>query len=197
VPETNSELSILHRLAQASPPRPESKYVLTFLDSFEHQGPNGTHSCLVLPLMGPGVTNSTMVKRFPSIDRPLGSYPKPIAKEISRQILLGTDYLHQNGIVHTGRWLLSISTYDVIGMLTPITDIHAGNVLFALPDLSSLPETELERDLVDPVVSKPVKRQDGKIDRWAPQYLAVPQPLTSRVCMDSELTVRISDMGGG
>jgi serine/threonine-protein kinase SRPK3 len=98
--ETNNELPILRHLTQASHTRSESEYVITLLDSFEHQGPNGTHLCLVLPLMGPGV--AAMVEQFPSNDRYMGWYPKPIAKEISRQVLLGIDYLHQNGIVHTG-----------------------------------------------------------------------------------------------
>lgn len=78
---------------------------MLLLDSFEHNGPNGKHLVLVLEVMGPSTV--IMENKLRDMSRissggPMG-YPKTASKEISRQALLGVDYLHSNGITHGGR----------------------------------------------------------------------------------------------
>ncbi|KAI5789255.1 serine/threonine-protein kinase SRPK3 [Pyronema domesticum] len=87
------------------------------------------------------------------------------------------DFLHQNGIVHG--------------------DVQPGNLLFAVNvDLGSAEEEKLKQDFSQKqVISEPPKRLDGKVDKWAPRYLAVAQSLTSYVDTSSAFTVKISDMG--
>lgn len=66
------------------------------LDQFQLEGPNGTHECLVLELLGPSIPDVLDV-RFKD-DR----LPAKLAKRVARQALLGLDYLHKYGIGHGG-----------------------------------------------------------------------------------------------
>lgn len=71
--------------------------MVTLLDEFVHSGPNGLHACLILELLGPSV--STYVEeRCPN-----GRMPGMLAKEVSRQALLGLECLHHLGISHGGK----------------------------------------------------------------------------------------------
>jgi serine/threonine protein kinase len=172
------ELTIHQRLAElTAPPHPGSKHVVALLDSFRHQGPNGTHLCLVFEPMGPSA--NSMAEHLSKEPRSGRKYPKAMAKEILRHTLLGLDFLHQNGIVHG--------------------DVQPGNMLFAVnSDLSSVNEEKLQQDFSQKqVISEPPKRLDGKVDKWAPRYLAVSQSLASYVDTSSGFTVKISDLGAG
>jgi len=71
------------------------KCVVHLLDSFEHKGPNGTHICMVFELLGPNLL--TLIRRYN-----YEGIPIPIIKDITRQILIGLDFLHtQCQIIHT------------------------------------------------------------------------------------------------
>ena len=67
----------------------------TVLDDFWIAGPNGEHRCLILAAHG--LTYSQLRSLFPE---------KGLSKDLLQQsllmILLGLDFLHQAGIVHTG-----------------------------------------------------------------------------------------------
>lgn len=152
-------------------------------DSFEHKGPNGTHQCLVFDAMGPSA--ASMVEDLPQSltqDSELSRYPLWMAKSIIRQLLLGIDYLHQNNIAHG--------------------DIQPGNILFPLKDLASVDEVDLiqtenvETEEEPGSVSEPVRRLDGKIDLWAPRYLAMNQSLTDYVDLSPHSKLKLSDLGG-
>lgn len=49
--------SILQALAKRCPAGLSSKYIIQLLDGFLHEGPNGTHQCLVFELLGPTLAN--------------------------------------------------------------------------------------------------------------------------------------------
>ncbi|KAF8251481.1 kinase-like protein [Wilcoxina mikolae CBS 423.85] len=102
-----------------------------------------------------------------------GRYPIWIAKWILRHTLLGLSFLHQNGIVHG--------------------DVQPGNILF-VSQLASVEVDKLEQDPNQDVDFKPVKRLDGKIDKWAPRYIVVAKPLTDYVDIGPGISVKISDM---
>jgi serine/threonine protein kinase len=138
---TEHESNILEHLSREDIQHPGKKHVMTLLDSFEHQGPNGLHRCLAFDVMGP--STSTMFENLPPKLRTLlsepgepvigndlhrdadkrGRYPLWMAKSILRQTLLGIDFLHKNGISHG--------------------DLQPGNILFSVKDLSSLHEGQL------------------------------------------------------
>lgn len=97
VSKNNQELSMLLKLATSDLDHPGKAHVIELLDHFHHTGPNGTHLCLVLPVMisdGEAVTTSRIPHRAGYV------------QTISRQILLGLDFLHQSDIVHCGKPVL-------------------------------------------------------------------------------------------
>jgi serine/threonine protein kinase len=97
-----------------------------------------------------------------------------MAKRILRQALRGLEFLHQNGIAHG--------------------DIQPGNLLFTLSNLE-VTMCQDEYYKWGPTDS-PVQRKDGKTDKWAPRYLAVPQPLDEFADISSELRIKLADLGG-
>ena len=66
------------------------------LDYFTLVGPNGTHDCLVLELLGPSVAD--VVESYYKDDR----LPARLAKSFANQALQGLDFLARHGIGHGG-----------------------------------------------------------------------------------------------
>lgn len=67
------------------------------LDDFTLDGPNGTHDCLVLELVGPNVADA--VAWYYNDDR----LPAELAKLFAKQTLQGIDLLASHDIGHGGR----------------------------------------------------------------------------------------------
>lgn len=89
------EIKLLNKIVQAKPDHPGRKHVVSLLDSFEHKGPNGTHVCMVFEVLGENLLG--LIKRWNH-----RGIPMPIVKQITKQVLLGLDYLHREcGIIHT------------------------------------------------------------------------------------------------
>jgi len=106
VPHTKRERYILQDLKCRDTNHPGHNHVISLLDSFYHEGPNGKHMCLVYKAMGERV--GRMRIRFP--DRKV---PQPLTKRIARQLLQALDYVHTCGYVHTGR-LAHLFIYDCL-----------------------------------------------------------------------------------
>ncbi|KAI9672343.1 MAG: hypothetical protein M1817_003365 [Caeruleum heppii] len=154
-----------------------SHHLVALLDQFYHQGPNGRHLCLVLEPMGPSV--AAMVDELPSNQpRRFGhtpTYPGWMAKRILTQALQGLKFMHQHGIAQA--------------------DFQQGNILFSTPDLDSIPEEDLQQGMGRESVSKPVRRRDGKGDRWAPRYLANSKSLSKYADIGPDFNIKLSDFG--
>ncbi|KAG5922148.1 hypothetical protein E4U42_005578 [Claviceps africana] len=89
------EIKLLNRIVQAKPDHPGRKHVVSLLDSFEHKGPHGTHVCMVFEVLGENLLG--LIKRWNH-----RGIPMPLVKQITKQVLLGLDYLHREcGIIHT------------------------------------------------------------------------------------------------
>ncbi|KAL8912724.1 MAG: hypothetical protein Q9172_007454 [Xanthocarpia lactea] len=175
----NSELSIMHHLSQQTGADSTSAHVITLLDHFYCQGPNGTHLCLVLEPMGASVAdmleelpqNKVARLRFGYVSR----YPKWMAKRVLTHILRGIAFLHLRGVIHG--------------------DIQPGNLLFSASSLDSVGVEELEDDETGAVVA--VERLDKKADKWAPKYMAISDPVVDYTDLDPEFTIKVSDLGAG
>lgn len=173
----NSELSILRFLNQKGSSDRRSLHVIALLDSFEQQGPNGKHLCLVSEALGPSIaTVLEWTPSYQSLDRDgknCNRFPLWICKRILKQVLLGIAYLHAHGVVHG--------------------DIHTGNVLFVTAPI-------LDKDQfnqIDDSGNMAVKRVDGTVDTWAPRYIPITRPLFRQTHRSSNFIIKISDLGSG
>jgi serine/threonine-protein kinase SRPK3 len=90
----NRELAMLLRLSDPSLQNPGKGHVIELLDYFEHNGPNGTHLCFVLPAMVSDAAAMTVSGR---------PHQAADIRSISEQILSGLDFLHTLGIIHCGK----------------------------------------------------------------------------------------------
>ncbi|KAL8862352.1 MAG: hypothetical protein Q9178_001361 [Gyalolechia marmorata] len=89
------EIKLLQKIVQSNPNHPGKKHVVSLLDSFEHKGPNGVHVCMVFEVLGENLLG--LIKRWNH-----RGIPMPLVKQITKQVLLGLDYLHREcGIIHT------------------------------------------------------------------------------------------------
>ncbi|RAH57039.1 serine protein kinase [Aspergillus piperis CBS 112811] len=162
--DNNRELSILLTLSDSNSDHPGNKQIVELLDHFYTKGPNGTHLCLVLPTMisdGAAMTVSGSPREVSYI------------RAISRQLLLGLDFLHQSGIVHC--------------------DPQPANILFSVAG-----GTDMEA-LLQPPEFSPVKWLERiNADDSAPKYLVPSQRRRGQLsdAHFSALEVRIGDFGG-
>lgn len=94
------ELDILHHLARTNQDHTGSTYVSHLVHSFEHEGPNGRHMCLVFKVMGE--TLATFKTWFPT-----HTIPNPLLQRFTSQLLQALDFAHKCGVIHTGNRMLT------------------------------------------------------------------------------------------
>ena len=94
------EVEILRHLqrAAAGSKHEGRKHVPVLLDSFEHDGPNGRHVCLVLELLA---ENLHVIRKL-FADRKV---PDPLVRSIAVQLLFALHYAHKLGVIHTGAYI--------------------------------------------------------------------------------------------
>jgi serine/threonine protein kinase len=89
------EIKLLSRVSSFSPSHPGRQHIVSFLDSFSHQGPEAQHVCIVFEPLGENLL--ALIER----NKKKG-VPRSLVKVIARQILLGLEYLHDEcDLVHT------------------------------------------------------------------------------------------------
>ena len=170
----NKELAIREQLEEVAAAGAFSKNIIKLLDNFEIVGPNGTHQCLVNEPMGATVTSMVAEIEENKALRVMYMlrYPKWMVKSILKQTLSGLAFLHEHGIVHS--------------------DIQQGNLLFSIPSLDEMDEERLKQNEAE--TTEPLRRLDGKQDKWAPKYLALGQPLHEYVNISPDFRIKISDL---
>jgi serine/threonine-protein kinase SRPK3 len=103
------EIKLLERVSTANPEGVGRNYVAQLLDHFTHRGPNGTHICMAFEVLGENLLS--VIKRYKH-----RGIPTNIVKQITKQVLLGLEYLHTEcNIIHT--------------------DLKPENVLVCIPDV--------------------------------------------------------------
>lgn len=65
-------------------------HIVMPLDTFTQRGPNGEHLCIIMPLLGPSITES----------RTYNWNNLPLLKDICFQLVEGMDFLHSHGLCH-------------------------------------------------------------------------------------------------
>ncbi|PAV21830.1 kinase [Pyrrhoderma noxium] len=161
------EIKLLRKVMSANPQHPGRDFVVSFLDSFTHQGPEESHVCIVFEPLGENLL--ALIERNKA-----KGVPRSLVKTISRQILLGLQYLHDEcDLVHT--------------------DIKPENIMISIPDvealilatLSSSPSPTSRRVGVPPGKSRaggvliPKKGRDRQVQIFDSQPLPSPTPSSS------------------
>lgn len=86
---------MLRKVSSASPSHPGREFLVSFLDSFQHCGPEDPHVCIVFEPLGENLL--TLIERNKS-----KGVPRGVVKSIAKQVLLGLQYLHEEcDLVHT------------------------------------------------------------------------------------------------
>lgn len=94
--EPDRELGIMQALSAAGSGSLGHQHLIAMEDSFQLHGPNGTHDCFVLEIVGPNIPD-VVAERFGDT-----RLPGWIAKRAAKQALLGLEFLHKQGIAHGG-----------------------------------------------------------------------------------------------
>ncbi|KFY92653.1 hypothetical protein V500_04103 [Pseudogymnoascus sp. VKM F-4518 (FW-2643)] len=134
--EKSQELCNLHALSNLSQDGLAAHYIVQLLDKFSHQGPNGTHQCLVFELLGPSV--AYMIEDY-YLDG-VKLEPECILR-ISEQLLQATSFIHGAGLAHG--------------------DISSRNIAFTCNNLSDCSDEESLLKVVGPPEIEPLARIDG------------------------------------
>ena len=82
-------------LARLDRSAPGAECIAIPLDSFSIQGPNGSHQCIVLPVLGPCVSPNLWLR--------MKKDPGPILRGMAHQAAGAMRFLHKNGLCHGGR----------------------------------------------------------------------------------------------
>lgn len=123
------EVKLLERVNSARPDSPGRDYIVKLKEYFRLEGPNGEHICMVFEVLGENLLSLLRYYQYKGI-------PLPLVKRISKQVLLGLNYLHKEcGIIHT--------------------DVKPENILLCLTrPLSS--DDEINNSSDSPIMSKPI-----------------------------------------
>ncbi|TVY54735.1 Serine/threonine-protein kinase SRPK [Lachnellula suecica] len=159
------ELEILQHLKKVDIKHAGYQYISTLADSFTHEGPNGSHVCLIFKVMGESF--STFRHWFQN-----GKVLSQVAAKFATQILQALDYAHTCGVIHTGKSLNSIIKCSVVSIM--LLDIQPGNIMIQVPD-ESLINGYLESTLSETsVIQEATQGTSQDVSPEASEYTIIP-----------------------
>lgn len=120
------EIKLLQKLTDGQDDQLGAKYTLNLLDNFVHTGPNGRHVVMTFEVLGENLL--ALIKKYEHRGIPL-----VYVKQISKQILLGLDYMHRKcGVIHTDikpeNVLMEIGDVEAIVKMVELLDEQKKNL---------------------------------------------------------------------
>ena len=114
----SQELLNLRDLATHAKGDLASKYIVQLLDEFQHEGPNGTHQCLVFELLGPCVDQ--VLSEHHDDGEP---FEQNVILRMCEQLLEAVAFMHEAGFCHGGMFERPFGT-DVAQISYSINALH-------------------------------------------------------------------------
>ncbi|CAI0642147.1 unnamed protein product [Colletotrichum noveboracense] len=139
------EIELLRELHRIPTGHPGKSMLMSCLDSFSHDGPNGTHLCFV------SLPHRISVGQSRHEAQGSGTFKVRVARAMAAQMIIVLSFLHANGVAH--------------GDFTP------NNVLLAPPDLSGMTTEELYRKYGEPFVAMTERHDGNPVPRGVPPYI--------------------------
>ncbi|KAI3331774.1 kinase domain-containing protein [Xylariaceae sp. AK1471] len=139
--------------------------------AFAHVGPNGVHECLATD---PGMCS---LSRSKSASHGVWLFDLAVARKITAQLIRTISFLHSRGIAHG--------------------DLHLGNVLLKLPDLSSMSVDRLYAKYGEPIKEDVIRLDGASLSAHVPRYVVIPAWLGKK-CEDVTLAdaeILLTDFG--
>ncbi|KAJ1653291.1 serine/threonine protein kinase, CMGC [Dispira simplex] len=116
------EIELCERVVKANPTSRGHPFIVQLLDHFVHYGPHGAHVCMVFEVLGENLLS--LIRRY----RRRGGLPLSLVKDVTYQILLGLDYMHEDcQMIHT--------------------DLKPENVLVCIPNVEAMIRKQLDPSL--------------------------------------------------
>ncbi|KAM0209687.1 hypothetical protein ACHAQD_011028 [Fusarium lateritium] len=165
----SGELDILRVLSTLPMNHPGSPHVNRMLDYFTLFGPNGSHDCLVLELVGPNVADTVDLRC--KDDR----LPGELAKSFAMQTLQGLEFLAAHDIAHG--------------------DLHTRNLAIDVPGLDSLSEEDFIARLGTPDTGAVTKADGGPLPLNVPTHITRPAFFRRSDTMLPNSSIKIIDFG--
>lgn len=106
--KSSKEINILGELCGGDQSSRGNDYIVTLLDEFYIEGPNGSHRCLVMELLGPSLDSVINDCNFVPPGQPATSEHRldsEVILRVSKQLLTTLVTLHERGISHGGKTL--------------------------------------------------------------------------------------------
>jgi serine/threonine protein kinase len=150
--QLDDELQMYKRIERGSKHHPGRSAVRSLLDSFDVDGPEDKHRCLVHPPLWESVL--TFLRR-----NPVQRLPSPVLAFVLKRLFLALDYLHTEcQIIHTGIYPSFVSLFVHYLLTWRLPDIKADNIMFGIAD-DSVFRDFMEDELQNPC---PRKELDGR-----------------------------------
>lgn len=146
----------------------QEHYLCLPKERFISESPNGTHLCLVFPVLGPTVNQAALIFE----EEQNGS---SILRTISRSIVEALAILHRRGICHAG--MFCGYTPIAFQLIDSWPDFRPANILLGLQSLDGLPEEQVLAQLGEPEKEIIHIREDSLPTPdipYAPKYLVYP-----------------------
>ncbi|CCF41073.1 serine/threonine protein kinase [Colletotrichum higginsianum] len=128
-------------------------HVCHLVDDFEHEGPNGTHVCLVFELIGE--TLRSFGAWFPD-----SMIPNQVMRRFTIQLLLALDFAHEHKVIHT-----DIQPSNIFVKLRDYTLIESGYLVKV-----AIPHQDRSEEKYTVLPSRPLRqyyfKEDDRFDHF-------------------------------